>query len=230
MAVPAGTERLNEPKAAAEVAKVAALEDPAKELLRPEYTPREFVEVLVKAGHMADAVRFFAHALPRREAIWWAIQCVKSVPALAAGEKPTAALAAAERWVNTPTDENRRTAHTAAEAAALDTPAGCAAMAVFLSEGSLAPAALQVVPPPPHVSQVMVSVAVVLSAVKLEPEHADEKYKRFLSLGNDVAAGTNRWAEQRPMSPTAPPGGFTPPRPTGRPGVPPPPPPPKGWY
>jgi len=224
VAGPAGLERYTQPKAAEEVAKAAALEDPAKGLVKPEQSPKELIEALSKAGHFADAVRSLAHALPRREAVWWAVQCVKAVPVHAAGEKASAALGAAERWATTPTDDNRRAAHAAAETAEVSSPAGCAAMAAFFSEGSLAPASLQTVPPPPSACAAMAAAAATLAAVKDEPEKANEKYKKFLALGQDVVAGANRWIDGRPPPP---PVGTAPPKPPARPGQPPP---AKGWY
>ncbi len=215
--------------AAAVAASVPTLEEPARAALRPEHSPRQYVDALTKAGLLADAVRFLAHALPRREAVWWAAQCVRLVPKFTADPKAAAALAAAEAWAAAPTDEHRRAAFAAAEAAGLDKPAACAALAAFLSEGSLGPAHLQEVPPPPHVGPAAASAAVVLAAVGVEPEKAGEKYKKFLALGYEVAAGTNRWKEGRPV-PTAAPTAPAPVGPAARPGPPPPPPPGRGWY
>jgi hypothetical protein len=220
-------QQLTRPGTAAEVAKAAPLEPPAKEVLRPEQSPKDYLDALAKAGHLADAVRFMAHALPRRETVWWAIQCVKSVPDLPNSEQTTAALVAAEKWAADPTDENRRAAHAAAQVAGFDKPASCCALAAFFAEGSLAPAHLPEVPPPPHAAPVAAATAVVLAAVTTQPDKADEKYRKFLALGFDVAAGTNRWKGDRPA---AAPAGAGAPQPA-RPAAPPPPPKKeKGWY
>lgn len=222
MAAPAGVvPKMTQPGAATEAAKDVPLVAEGLALLRPEHTPRQFLDALAKAGLLADAVRFLAFLLPRREAVWWAVQCVKQVPAFATGEKAAAALAAAEKWAADPTDDHRRAAYAAGEAAELSTPAGCAAVAAFLSEGSLAPPHLQTVPPPASAGPSVVGSAVVLAAVSAEPEKADEKYRAFLVLGDAVAAGTNRWAVRpgpRPV-PTA----------AGTP-APPPPPQNRSWY
>jgi hypothetical protein len=93
-----------------------------------------------------------------------------------------------------PTEENRRAAHAAAEAAGLAHPAGCAAMACFWSGGSLAPANLPVVPPGEHLTAHGAAGAVMLAAVT-EPAKAAERQARFLALGLEVAAGTRRWKE-----------------------------------
>src|SRR4051812_12044948 len=104
-------------RTAAEVCRLVQLEDPAKALLREGMAPRAYLDALTAAGHFADALRFLAAALPKREAVWWACVCARQgygtpVPAPAA-----AALAAAEKFAADPSDANRRATYTAAEAA-----------------------------------------------------------------------------------------------------------------
>jgi len=214
--------------AAAEAAKTAPLDAPARDLLRPDHSPRDYLAALDQAGYLPDAARFLAFALPRREAVWWAAQCVRRVPALMADEPAAAALVAAEAWAADPTDDRRRAAFAAAESAGFDKPAACTALAAFLSDGSLAPAQLQAVPPPTVRREV--AAAVVLAALATEPENGDAKLRTFLALGSEVAAGANRWKEARPTPGPAPgPGQRAPVTPPDRP-APSPPPPSRGWY
>ncbi len=152
-------------------------------------TARQYLDHLVEHKLDADAVQFLAHALPRREAVWWASLCVGPMlgpdsPAVAA-----AALEAARAWVIDPTDEKRRAAFPAAEAADIGTPAGCTAAAAYFSGGSLAPAHLAAVAPPEHVTPLLVASALTLAAVIKEPEKADEKYAAFLRTGLEIASG-----------------------------------------
>jgi len=57
--------------------------------LAPEYLHRvagcatadNAASVLESIGALTDAVRVAAHALPRREAVWWACMCARAVPA-----------------------------------------------------------------------------------------------------------------------------------------------------
>lgn len=171
---------------AADVCKGVELPDGAAELLTKRPTVSQFLGQLAERDEFAAAMRVAAHALPIREAVWWASQCAKT-----AGPSP--ALTAAERWVIAPSDETRRAAMTAAESAGLATPAGCVALAAFLSGGSLGPADVAEVPPPAGAAAQAAGGAVALVAVIKEPEKAAERYKKFLALANDVAAGTNRW-------------------------------------
>lgn len=74
-----------------------------------EEGPWAFAEALLESPTPEDAVGFCAYVLPRREAVWWACQCVRMVPsAIAGGDEE--AIVAAEDWVRTPDEERRRAA------------------------------------------------------------------------------------------------------------------------
>jgi hypothetical protein len=196
------------PDAAAALA-TAPLTEPARARLAPGRSGTEFVAALVAAELLEDAVRATAFLLPRREAVWWAARCVRSVPAAVADPKSAAALSAAEAWAGEPTDANRRSAFAAAEIAGVGTPAGAVGAAVFFAEGSLAPPKQPTVPPPPHLTPTTVANAVLLAAVVSEPERAAERRRQFVALGEGVSAGSDRWPEPRPKVGPAP--GMNPP-------------------
>jgi hypothetical protein len=185
-------------KTAAEVCKRFALGEPAKKLLRDDLTPGQFLELLLGQQQHLDAVRLLANGLPKQEAVWWACLCARSAAGTNLAPKTAAALQAAENWVADPSEDNRRAAMAAAEAAELGTPAGSAAAAAFWSGGSLTPPNVPAVPPPDHLTAHGVAGAVMLAAVQTEPAKATEKYRRFLDLGVDVANGNNRWKEEPP--------------------------------
>lgn len=143
---------------------------------------------IVQSGLMADAARFLAHALPKREAVWWACMCARAT----APEPPppdAAALAAAEAWVRKPEEEQRRMAMAKAEAAGFRSAEAWAAVAAFWSGGSMAPPGQPVVPPADHLTGVAVAGAVSLAAVRREPEKAEATFRRFIESGLDIAAG-----------------------------------------
>ncbi len=171
---------------ASDVCKGVELPDGVADLLAKRPTVAQLMTQLAERGEFAAALRVAAHALPAREAVWWACQCAKTVG-------PSPALQAAERWVVAPSDETRRAALPAAEAAGVGTPAGCAALAAFLSGGSLGPPDVAEVLPPAGAAAQAAGGAASLAAVIKEPEKAAERFKKFLALANDVAAGTNRW-------------------------------------
>ena len=180
-------------KTAAEVCKLFPLGDDAKKLLRDGLAPRPFLDALLEKQQFPDAVRFLAHALPKREAVWWACLCARQVHGASPPAPIGPALTAAEKWVSDPSDDHRRAAQAAATAAGMGAPAGCAAMAAFFSGGSLAPPNAPVVPPGEHLTAHAAAGAVMLAAVLTEPQKAAEKYRKFFALGVDVGNGVNKW-------------------------------------
>src|SRR5690606_25761304 len=113
----------------ARLVDAAELEPEALELRDPSLGPKEYIEAMAKAGQHIDAIKFLAHLPPGREAVWWAWMCARRE----AGPNPepeiAVALEATETWIGEPTDQNRRAAMQAAEAASFETAAGCAALA-----------------------------------------------------------------------------------------------------
>lgn len=178
---------------AAEICQQVELGERSRGKLRPEIAPAEFLDALMGEGLFLDAARFLAHALPKQEAVWWACQCARAVAGQGIAETAAAALTAAETWVEDPTDEHRRAALLAAEAAGIGTPAGCTALAAFLSGGSVAPKDCPEVAPGAHLTGRSVAGAVTIAAVQTEPEKMTEKLKNFVNSGIDVASGKSRW-------------------------------------
>ena len=175
------------------LAGVAELGDEAMALARPDLHPREFVALLLDKALFPDAVRFVAHALPKREAVWWAWVSARR----AAGDAPApaikAALDATEKWIAQPTDELCRRAMDAAQKAGLGTAAGCAGLAAFFSGSSLAPPEAPPVPPGEFLTAKAVSGAVILAAVSKEPKKAPEKFRAFVAQGLEVTQRIKLW-------------------------------------
>ncbi|QDV32781.1 hypothetical protein ElP_06210 [Tautonia plasticadhaerens] len=188
------THRLDDPSASAELLALASPSAESKAFAdaMADQSPRVLVGGLAGDGHFPEAVKLLALALPRREAVWWACRCCRE--SLTGDEPPEAlsALEAAERWAADPIEEHRRAAHAAAEASGMEAPAGCAAMGAFFGGGSIAPPNVPDVPPAPHLTAHVVAGAVMLCAVRSEPEKAPEKYRAFLALGFSVADGADR--------------------------------------
>jgi len=154
-------------------------------------TPVEFLDQLIGAKSLDEAVKFLAFALPRREAVWWACVCARMELKEPIPEPQANALVAAEIWVRKPTDEHRRAAMTCAQAAKFESPAAWAAVAAFWSSGSMAPPDLPEVPPAAHLLGVAVSGSVTLAAVLSTPELASEKRERYLAAAVNIANGGN---------------------------------------
>lgn len=174
-----------EAKTAVEVCGSLDLSDPARKLLDARISPADFLARLGEAGLGQDAVGFLAHALPKREAVWWACQCLREA-ALDADEAAKAALLAAAHWVADPSEDHRRAAHHAAQQAE-GTPHGFVALGAFFSGGSLAPPQAPVVKPAEDLTPRIITGAVLLAAVAKEPQNAPQKYRRFIELGVQTA-------------------------------------------
>lgn len=181
---------------AAKVCELFELDDEAKPLLEPQHTVREFYTLLGKNQLFADAERLLAHALPKREAVWWAAQCVRSAFGQDLSASDKAALAVAEEWAAEPTEANRRRAEAAAEQSKHETAAGWSAAAAFFSGGSIGPPDLPEVPPKETLSAQAVMVAITMSTT-LDPKQTPARHAEFLSLGARVADGQARWKERK---------------------------------
>jgi hypothetical protein len=171
----------------------AELGDEANALFRENQAPQEYLNLLIEKSLFSDAIKFLAHALPKREAVWWAWFCARRAAGAEPPPKIKAALDATEKWIAQPNEPNRRAAKAAADAATFGTAAGCAGLGAFFSGGSLAPPEAPVVPPAPDLTAKAVAGAVTFAAAATEPEKAPEKFRAFLDQGLDVARRIKLW-------------------------------------
>jgi len=148
----------------------------AHALLRQEMDPLEFAAALVANKHYAAGIDFLAHALPPREAIWWAYLCMQHARGGAWSEPERAALIAGVRWVLQPGEENRAAAKATAPGAGLASLPGLIAMAVFLT-GS------------PGGASKSIAIAVKAAATKNDPARLLDTQRLFVNLGIEVAEG-----------------------------------------
>ena len=177
----------------AAIAGVAELGDEAMALLRPEIAPQDYVALLMSKKLYADAVRFLAHALPKREAVWWGWISAKRVAGAEPPAKIKASLEATEKWIAQPDDEAGRAAMAAAKEAQTSTAAGCAGMAAFFSGSSLGPAHVPPVPPGEFLTAKAVSGAVIYAAVGKDPVNAPGRFQSFVAQGVEVTVKIKLW-------------------------------------
>jgi hypothetical protein len=144
---------------------------------------------LEAAGFATEAVRVLAHALPKREAVWWACMCAANTAPADLPEADRLAREMAEIWVRQQKDEQRREAMKQAEASEFRSPESWAGVAAFWGGDSMAPVGLPAVPPPPHAIGGAVVGAVALSAVRGDLKRHQARLKRFLESGRNIAAG-----------------------------------------
>lgn len=176
-------------RSAGELCQRLKISDDAKKLLKEQATPAEYLSKLLEANCLQDAVHFLGHGLPKRLAISWALSCAKEVGGPSPANAPGAAIAQVEKWLSSPNEENRRAAKKAADEAGLGTPAGCTALAVFFSGGSMGPADAPPVAPGEAFSASAAVGAILLAAVAQKPQEAPTKLRKFIARGIELANG-----------------------------------------
>jgi hypothetical protein len=147
------------------------------------------LERLEQAGLLIEATRLVAHALPKREAVWWACMCVSHTAPPDLPPIDRAAREAAEEWVRQQTDKTRRIAFDHAQAGGCRSPEAWAAIAAFWSGDSMSPEGQPAVPPAPHLAGTAAAGAVALASVRGDVTRREARLRRFLESGRNVAAG-----------------------------------------
>jgi hypothetical protein len=153
-------------------------------------TVSEAVAILEGKALLAEALRLVAHALPKREAVWWACMCAAHTESTEVSQIDRAARDAAEQWVRRPSEASRRAAMSSAKAAAFATPEAWAAVGAFWSGGSIAEAENKpAVVPSPHLTGSAVAGSLALASVRGDPARRIERIRRFLESAHDIAIG-----------------------------------------
>lgn len=171
------------------LARFELSEDAAGCADQAQLSPLEFIKHLVQQRFYFDAVKFLAHGLPKREAIWWACLAVKKSLPKEAPASQLAALNAAEQWAIAPAEDKRQLARAWSEKTAQKSAASWAATAAFWSGGSLAKPGEPEIQPPPYLYAHAVAGAISMAAFALNPDDPAEAFKLFIRQGLDLASG-----------------------------------------
>ena len=189
-------------KTAAQVAEHCPLSDEGRALLGAKLTPARYVASLIAEKMYADAIRFTAFNLTKREAIWWGALCLWNAirpESPRATPAPTAAVfRALIAWLQDPSEPNRRAVESAADEAGANTPQGQLAMAAFVSEGSISRPDLPEVLADPWLTARYVSGVVLTAAQTRKPPNRADLQRSFLVLAGDLSKQSVPWA---PLSP-----------------------------
>ena len=149
----------------------------------------EALDRLTSSGFLIEATRLVAHALPKREAVWWACMCAIHTAPVDLPDADRKCREAAEDWVRQQAETSRRVAFDLAQAGGFRTPEAWAAMAAFWSGGSMAPEGQPAVPPAPHLTGTAVAGSVALAAVRGDVARRDARLHQFLESGRNIATG-----------------------------------------
>jgi hypothetical protein len=167
----------------------ATLPPEAQAPLRDCAEVQSALDRLEAAGFTTEAVRVLAHALPKREGVWWACMCASSTAPHDLNDSDRLARETAELWVRQQTDTMRRAAMAHAEAGRYMTAEAWTGIAAFWSGDSIAPLGEPAIPPLPEQSGSAVAAAVTLASVRGDGKQHAARLKRFLDSGRDIASG-----------------------------------------
>ena len=183
--------------------RVADMGKEARAIGQDHLAPAHFLNELLDKKLLRDAVLFLAHALPEREALWWACRTIREQAGPGLERHVASAIFAAERWTSDPSEMHRLAAYPTAEAAGFGTPPGCLAFTVW-SESDTAPDELPGNPPKGQRTAPLVAKTILLAAVTAEdgelikdPARMIQRLEKFLRIGVEVANGTDRWPDPR---------------------------------
>jgi len=151
-------------------------------------SPEAFMAYLLEHAELEQLVKFLAHALPRREAVWWACLVARQAQSNEPQSVKTA-LEVTEQWVMKPSEQKRREAEQWARLTEYQYAASWAAQAAFWSTGSMTPENEAPVPAPAKLYAHAVCGAVQLAAANGEPQESEKRIRRFIKQGIEIAKG-----------------------------------------
>ena len=166
-----------------------ALADAPAALIAATPSVPEAFAALEANGFLLEAAKLLGHALPKRQAVWWACMCALHTAPDTLPESHRKVREASEAWVRQQTDPVRRSAMSMAESIGFETPESWTAIAAFWSGDSMTPADQPKLPPPAHLTGVAVAGVIGLSAVRGDPKRQTARVQRFLESGRNIAAG-----------------------------------------
>jgi hypothetical protein len=129
-----------------------------------EQDPTKFLQALVAAEKLEDAVTFCAYLLPRREAVWWACGCTRASLGHIAGDR-AGALLAAEAWVREPDDGHRQAALELGSKGHCDDPLTWVALAAGWAGGFLVSGPHRSIPMPQYMTARATRTAILIAAL-----------------------------------------------------------------
>jgi hypothetical protein len=148
--------------------------------------PLDYARALLSSPRPSEVVIFVAHLLPRREAVWWAIQCVRAMLGPNADDE---ALRAAEAWVRAPEEDSRRAALAAASAGDQKAATTWLAFAAGWSGGSVTAPDADPLAAPPFACAMGANTAVMLAAAAGDPLGVTDRVKACAEAGIRFADG-----------------------------------------
>ena len=163
-----------------EIAEYIGLSEGAIELARTATNPKRFGDVLIQNDNLKDALSWFAHTMPKPQAILWACACVEEVMQSDRNSVQQAAYRSALRWGREPIDDNREDAKQLAEIAKHEGLGGILAASAGWSGGSLGPSNVPPIPPDDRLTARCVCIALSIAGSPLAPGAAKARVMGYL--------------------------------------------------
>ncbi|MEO0976888.1 MAG: hypothetical protein AAFY05_06235 [Pseudomonadota bacterium] len=153
-----------------------------------DVSPQDFTLEILKGEDPFSAILFFAHVLPKREAVWWGLRCVTGLDKNKSAED-LKLLELVTAWVQDGDEEARLSVQAAVDEFKGDSPSLWIGRAASLSGGSISPNPEYRVDTLPHLTAVCANGAVQFAIGALGPGVREEAIGDCISAGISFAEG-----------------------------------------
>ncbi len=153
-----------------------------------DVSPQDFTLEVLKGEDPYSAILFFAHVLPKREAVWWGLRCVTGLDQDKTPEDQKM-LALVTAWVQDGDEEARLSVKAAVDDFKGDSASLWIGHAASLSGGSISPNPEFRVDTLPHLTAVCANGAVQLALGALGPGVREAAIQDCISAGISFAQG-----------------------------------------
>ncbi|TBW36581.1 hypothetical protein EYW49_13355 [Siculibacillus lacustris] len=158
-----------------------------------ERPPLDFVERLIRADRLDDALAFMAFLLPRREVVWWGCRCLMAAGDVVEGaDKRSWALAA--NWARSPDEQRRIAALDHGDTADDSRAATWLTRAAAWSGGTMVVNEYSATLPPPDLTAKSIRAALSIS-LGTHGEIAAKLRRDFLAMGLEIARADSDLAD-----------------------------------
>lgn len=146
----------------------------------------DFFVSLSRSTIPEEAITFGSHLLPRRKAVWWGHECLRSV-AQVLSDHDLYMLKLAESWVREPEEEQRLRALAEGMACRTKTPGVWIALGAGWSGGSMVDADVPRIQPPAYLTPRAVNAGILSGLARVDNQHRAAALKHFVDLGVGLA-------------------------------------------
>lgn len=171
---------------ALEIAEYIGLSPEAIDLAKTCPSARKFGDVLADEDKIKDAIRWYAHTMPKPKAVLWAIRCTEELMKSEPNTVQINAYESAKAWANDPTEDNRNASLQLAKQSEYEGLGGVLAAAAGWSGGTLGPANLPDIPPDDRLTARCVSTALSMASCIGPPKETPTRLKAFLDIVRPV--------------------------------------------